>query len=124
MDRRNPNYNGEIGQHPDQGSQQIFTLIEQINQRLEQLQLEVLQQLEQQAMQQTGLTAERIKRFEHFNADESLVGEDCIVCLDELQIGTGMVRLDCHVNHYLCKKCTDAWFKDHKKCPLCNHVFN
>ena len=124
MDRRNPNYNGEIGQHPDQGSQQIVTLLESMNHILEQLRQVVLQQFEQRAMQRVGLTPERIERFEHFNADKSLVGEQCIVCLDELQIDTEMVRLDCHVNHYLCKKCTDAWFKDHKKCPLCNQDFN
>ena len=71
-----------------------------------------------------GLTPERIEQFEHFAADESLVGEQCIVCLKDLEIGTQMVRLDCHVSHYLCKTCTDEWFKDHKTCPTCNHVFN
>ena len=29
MDNRNPNYNGEIGQNPDEGSQQIVPLIDQ-----------------------------------------------------------------------------------------------
>ena len=122
MDNRN--FGVEIGQHPDER----FRLAPQENlqQDIEQLQQAVLQEYQMLGrwLLNIGLTAERIGRFEHFNADESLVGEDCIVCLDELQIGTEMVRLDCHVNHYLCKKCTDAWFKDHKKCPLCNHVFN
>ena len=122
MDNRN--FGVEIGQHPDER----FRLApqEDLQQDIEQLQQAVLQEYQMLGrwLLNIGLTAERIGRFEHFNADESLVGEDCIVCLDELQIGTEMVRLDCHVNHYLCKKCTDAWFKDHKKCPLCNHVFN
>ena len=78
---------------------------------------------QQQEQQQTGLTAERIEMFEHFNADELLVGEKCIVCLDELQIGVQMVRLGCHVDHYLCKKCTDTWFKDNNTCPSCRNVF-
>ena len=81
------------------------------------------QQQHQRQQQQTGLTPERIERFEHFNADESLVGEQCIVCMDELQIDTEMVRLDCHVDHILCKKCTDNWFKDHNTCPSCRNVF-
>ena len=122
MDNRN--FYVEIGQDPDEG----FRLAprEDLQQDIEQLQQAVLQEYQMLGrwLLNIGLTAERIGRFEHFNADESLVGEDCIVCLDELQIGVQMVRLDCHVNHYLCKKCTDAWFKDHKKCPLCNHVFN
>ena len=70
-----------------------------------------------------GLTRERIEKFEHFSADESLAGEECIVCLEDLEVGTEMVRLDCHVSHYLCETCTHAWFKEHKKCPTCNHVF-
>ena len=74
--------------------------------------------------QQPGLTRERIGRFEHFAADESLVGEQCVVCLENLEAGMNMVRLECHVSHYFCNTCTDAWFKDHNKCPLCNHVFN
>ena len=71
-----------------------------------------------------GLTIERIERFEHFSADKSLVGKECIVCLEDLQVDMEMVRLDCHVSHYLCKTCTDTWFKDHNKFIACNHVFN
>ena len=122
MDNRN--FGVEIGQHPDER----FRLApqEDLQQDIEQLQQAVLQEYQMLGrwLLNIGLTAERIGRFEHFNADESLVGEDCIICLDELQIGVQMVRLDCHVNHVFCKKCTDIWFKDHKKCPLCNHVFN
>ena len=102
MDNRN--FGVEIGQHPDER----FRLApqEDLQQDIEQLQQAVLQEYQMLGrwLLNIGLTAERIGRFEHFNADESLVGEDCIVCLDELQIGTEMVRLDCHVNHYLCKK--------------------
>ena len=71
-----------------------------------------------------GLSPGRIRRFEHFTAGESIVGEQCIVCLDDLQVGMDMVRLDCHVSHCFCKKCTDAWFKDHNKCLLCNQEFS
>ena len=70
-----------------------------------------------------GLTAVRIGKFEHFVADESLVGDQCLVCMSDLEIGTQMVRPDCHVSHYLCKICADTWFKDHKSCPTCREVF-
>ena len=71
-----------------------------------------------------GLTPERIENFEHFDADESMVGERCIICMDDLEVGTKMVRLDCHVDHYLCQKCANSWFKDHKTCPTCRRVFS
>ena len=53
-----------------------------------------------------------------------MVGEQCVVCLDDLEVGTKMVRLDCHVDHYFCKTCAHGWFKDHKTCPTCRRVFN
>ena len=103
-------------------------IVQQREQEMMQQEVQRVRRIVQQRrrMQQlvTGLTPEKIGRFEHFAADESLVGEQCVVCLEDLQVGTQMVRLDCHVSHYFCKKCTDAWFKDHNKCPLCNHVFN
>ena len=71
-----------------------------------------------------GLTSERIDMFQSFDADESIVGEQCIVCMNDLEIGTKMVRLDCHVDHYLCKVCADRWFKDHNTCPNCRHAFD
>ena len=75
-------------------------------------------------LQIRGLRPERIGRFQNFDADESMVGEQCIVCMNDLEIGTKMVRLDCHVDHYLCKVCADRWFKDHKTCPNCRHAFD
>ena len=41
-----------------------------------------------------GLTPERIQKFEQFDADESMVGKRCIVCMNDLEIGTKMIRLD------------------------------
>ena len=67
-----------------------------------------------------GLSAERIQKFEHFTADQSLVGEQCLICMEDLKVGTQMVRLDCHVDHILCKKCVGKWFKN-KKTLLINH---
>ena len=77
-----------------------------------------------QPRQQQGLTAARIANFEHYAADESLVGEQCLVCMKDLEVGTQMVRLDCQCTHYLCKNCAETWFKDHKSCPTCRQEFN
>ena len=91
-----------------------------------QLQQSIVQQVRGQVVPTlaNGLTRERIEIFEHFSADESLVGDQCTICFEDLKVGTKMVRLECHVSHYLCKTCTDNWFKEHNKCPLCNHVFH
>ena len=90
--------------------------------------LREIQQHEQQRLAilsppDNGLTPDRIERFEHFTAGETLVGEQCVVCHKDLEIETQMVRLDCHINHYLCKTCTDSWFKNHATCPTCRHKF-
>ena len=71
-----------------------------------------------------GLTYGRITEFEHFEADESMAGEQCLVCMDDLEVGTKMVRLDCHVDHYLCETCAYSWFRNHKTCPTCRRQFN
>ena len=70
-----------------------------------------------------GLSPERIEKFEHFTADESLVGEQCLICMNDFEFGMEMVRLDCHVDHILCKVCVEKWFKNHKTCPTCREEF-
>ena len=70
-----------------------------------------------------GLTVERVGKFQHFEAYESMVGQQCAVCLDDLEVGRKMVRLDCHVDHYFCQTCADDWFKKHDTCPTCRHKF-
>ena len=72
----------------------------------------------------SGLTVERIEKFEHFQADESLAGEQCCICLNDIEVGKSMVRLDCKGKHILCEADTNKWFADHKTCPLCRHDFN
>ena len=69
-----------------------------------------------------GLRPERIQKFQHFVADESLVGDQCGVCLDYIEIGRRMMRLDC--NHVFCPDCVGGWFVNHNTCPNCRHVFN
>ena len=72
---------------------------------------------------QAGLTSERIGNFEKFAADESLVGDECPVCLAEVSLGDEFLHLGCHKKHFLCEGCAHGWFKNHKTCPICRHVF-
>ena len=77
----------------------------------------------QRNRQQHGLTAARIQKFKQFPADESLVGDKCSVCQDEIEVGRRMMRLDCDGQHAFCQGCVEGWFADHKTCPNCRHEF-
>ena len=68
-----------------------------------------------------GLTKKRIKQFYHYIADESNVGDQCTICIQEFEVGRKMMRLDC--NHEFCNKCIEGWFANHKTCPNCRHAF-
>ena len=70
-----------------------------------------------------GLFPKRIKQFHQFKADESHVGDQCQVCLEEVEVGRLMKQLDCGGRHYFCSGCIDQWFADHKTCPICRHIF-
>ena len=146
MEGPNRNHDGRNPQQLEQRIQQRLQELEQnqraldkVQERRDQLDHE-LEQIQAQKRQhqrvlamlklvdnylrgQNGLTRERIERFQHFEAGESLDGEKCIVCREDLEFGTQMVRLDCHVSHYLCKICTVEWFKDNNRCPTCNNIF-
>ena len=66
-----------------------------------------------------GLTDERIKLFESFKAEADT--DECTICLDVIQLGKEMLRLDCR--HYFCKKCISKWFDQNSSCPLCRKSF-
>ena len=89
----------------------------------------MLRQQRQQRPQQRrtqlrrGLTPARIQKFDHFPADESLVGERCTICLGDIEVGRRMIRLDCKGHHVFCQGCVEGWFADHKTCPNCRHEF-
>ena len=118
LQRRLFNVQERLQQQRQQTRQLFFRLHEQEMQQRQQQQFQRLQQ------PVIGLTPARIGGFEHFNANEAMVGEQCNVCLEDLEAGTQMVRLDCHVNHYFCRRCIYKWFEDHNTCPTCRCVFN
>ena len=73
--------------------------------------------------QQQGLSSARIQQFHQFTADQSLVGDRCGVCLDDIEVGKRMMRLDCNGQHVFCQGCVEGWFCDRNTCPSCRHVF-
>ena len=70
-----------------------------------------------------GLTAERIQQFSQFLADESLAGNQCGICLELIEVGKTMMRLDCNGHHVFCHDCVENWFAEHNTCPNCRHRF-
>ena len=66
------------------------------------------QQIEDKRKQlHKGLSPARIQQFQQFLADESLAGDRCAVCLNDIEMGRRMMRLDCH--HVFCKDCVEGW---------------
>ena len=91
---------------------------------LQQLSELLQQQIENKRQQlHKGLTPARIQQFLQFTADESMVGDRCGVCLDDIEVGRRMMRLDCDGQHVFCKDCVEGWFADHNTCPNCRHEF-
>ena len=68
-----------------------------------------------------GLSKERIQHFHHFIADESYAGDQCTICIQDVEVGRKMMRLDC--KHEFCKECIEGWFAEHKTCPNCRNLF-
>ena len=103
--------------------QRLQTVLEQesnmIRQQFEEQRHRILQQ---DINEQSGLTPERIQKLQKFLADESLVGQHCGVCLDDIEVGRRMMRLDCDGQHIFCQKCCEKWFADKKTCPNCRKV--
>ena len=83
-----------------------------------------LNQIVQARYQEKGLTPRRIRRFQVFTADETHVGDQCSICMEEIDVGRRMRRLTCDGQHYFCQHCIEGWFADHNSCPLCRHKFD
>ena len=81
-----------------------------------------LQQQQRTDLQQ-GLCSDVIEKFPLFTADESHVGDQCSICMEDFEIGRNMMRLDCDGKHAFCQVCIEGWFADHNTCPLCRHMF-
>ena len=75
-------------------------------------------------LQQQGLSSGVIKIFSCFTADQSHVGDQCSICMENYEIGRNMMRLDCDGKHAFCQVCIEGWFADHNTCPTCRHLFH
>ena len=73
--------------------------------------------------EQQSLNPQRIQQFEPFQADESIVGDQCVICMGDVEIGRNMMRLDCDGQHTFCQVCIEGWFADQNTCPTCGHEF-
>ena len=73
---------------------------------------------------QRGLSPERIEQFRQFDARASqisVIGNQCAVCLNEIQVGTKVLRLDCR--HTFCSTCILQWFSTNNTFPYCRRSF-
>ena len=70
-----------------------------------------------------GLSPERVQQFSRFAADESHVGDQCVICMGDIEVGRNMMRLDCDGHHTFCQVCIEGWFDNHDTCPVCRHKF-
>ena len=99
----------------------------EIKKFLEELEENNYQFLQQVAMKKKqlfkGLLSARIQQFSQFTADESTVGDQCAICMGDIEIGRKMMRLDCDGQHTFCQVCIEGWFAEHNTCPICMHAF-
>ena len=70
-----------------------------------------------------GLPPARIREFQTFRVTEHET-RHCRICIEDVEVGTIMMRLDCDGKHEFCKKCIEEWFKESTTCPLCRHQFD
>ena len=73
--------------------------------------------------QKQCLSLRKIRSFHLFTADETLVGQQCAICLEDINVGRRLRRLTCDGNHAFCPGCCETWFANNNTCPLCRHVF-
>ena len=92
----------------------------ELQQQVERVQLQV-EEKKRQLLK--GLTSKTIKKFYHFEANISLVGDQCSICMEDVEVGRNIMRLTCDGRHYFCQECIEGWFADHNTCPVCRHTF-
>ena len=72
---------------------------------------------------ETGLCPQIVQKFKKFTADDSFVDEQCVICMEDVEIDRNMMRLNCDGQHTFCQVCIEKWFDNHKTCPTCRHEF-
>ena len=105
--------------------QKLTQFIEELDQFTVQLdeQCSIFINIANAIIKEQGLTSKRIQQFEKFTADESFVDDQCVICMEDIEVGRNMMRLDCDGQHTFCQVCIEGWFATKKTCPTCRHVF-
>ena len=68
--------------------------------------------------EQQGYSSQRIQQFEKFQTDESLIGDQCPICMENVKTGRNVMRLDCDGHRTFCQVCIEGWFAEHNTCPF------
>ena len=113
--------------NPQSEDESFMKKIEEIERNVVQQSLDVeglvATKMDELDKEEKKLSSDRIQQFYQFEADESHVGSQCQVCLEEVEVGRLMKQLDCGGRHSFCSVCIDQWFANHKTCPICRHIF-
>ncbi|PON73433.1 43kDa postsynaptic protein [Parasponia andersonii] len=65
-----------------------------------------------------GLSASELEKLPKVSVTELVMGNECAVCLDEIEDGQP-ARLLPGCNHGFHLKCADTWLSKHSVCPIC-----
>lgn len=65
-----------------------------------------------------GLSASELEKLPKVSVRELVMGNECAVCLDEIEDGQP-ARLLPGCNHGFHLKCADTWLSKHSVCPIC-----
>lgn len=68
-----------------------------------------------------GLNSEQLSNLEQTssNANVNHIGNQCAICLDEIQENNRIITLDC--NHFFHTNCILRWYSENSTCPICRH---
>ena len=115
-----------IGQAANKISRNYDKYCQKVNETVDRLQniFMNLPELQRNEVQQQGLSPRKIRSFKLFTANETHVGDQCSICMEDVDVGKRMRRLTCDGHHYFCKECIEGWFAEHNTCPLCRHKFD
>ena len=45
----------------------------------------------------------------------------CPICFDDFPKNTKILEFEC--KHSFCEECSEEWFKENTKCPVCSHEY-
>ena len=61
---------------------------------------------------------DRQEKYIEFNVDKEFINNDCIICLNTINLYENVIMIDC--GHKYHKECALIWFQKKKICPECD----